>query len=123
MDVIFHPSHGENTDVEFFTNSGCVGPHLGAEFIWHEFVAVFGAEYNVNDVLGVCVGHVSHLRRLITLYTIYPELTHWANLCRAYGAGKGRPTPPGDRGQARKRPLHKHRAGWASPSPTEKSGP
>jgi hypothetical protein len=42
-----------------------------------------------NCVLRVCVGHVSHLRRLITLYAIYPALTRWANLCRAYGAREG----------------------------------
>ena len=31
---------------------------------------------------------VSHLRRLVILETIYPALTHGANLCCAYGAEK-----------------------------------
>jgi hypothetical protein len=48
---------------------------------------LFRAEYNMNHVLRVCVGHVSHLRRLPFLYTRSPALTRWAKFCRASGAG------------------------------------
>ena len=47
---------------------------------------IFGAEYNMNHVLSVCVRHVPHLRRLASLCTSHPALTHWANLCRTSGA-------------------------------------
>src|SRR5258708_4226149 len=88
MNVIFRSSHGENKNIELLANTRCVRPHSGPKVCRQEFATVFGAENYVNHVFGVCVGHVPHLRRLITLYTISPALTHWANLCRAYGAGR-----------------------------------
>jgi len=84
--VIFHPSHRENKNVELLANTCGVSPHSGSKFIRHEFAAIFGAEYYVDYVLRVRMGHVSRLRRLATLYTTYPALTRWANLCRASGA-------------------------------------
>src|SRR6266702_8703829 len=63
-----------------------VGPHFRLEFRRNGFAPVFGAEDHMDCVLGVCVGHVSHLRRLTSLYTTYPALTRWANFWRAYGA-------------------------------------
>ena len=61
--MIFHPSYGKNEDAEVIANARCVGPHSWPKVSRHEFAAIFGAEYNVNHVLRVCVGHVSHLRR------------------------------------------------------------
>jgi len=75
MNVIFHSSYGENGNVELLANTRCVGPHSGPKVSRQELLAIFGAEDNMNYVLGVCVGHVSHLRRSITLYAVYPALT------------------------------------------------
>jgi len=84
--VIFHSSHGEDGSFEFLANARCVGPHSRPKVRRQKLLAIFGAEDNVDYVLGVSVGHVPHLRRSITLYTIYPALTRWAKLCRASGA-------------------------------------
>ena len=89
--MIFHSSHGEDGSFEFLANARCVGPHSRPKVRRQKLLAIFGAEDNVDYVLGVSVGHVPHLRRSITLYTIYPALSHWANLCHAYGA-KEEPT-------------------------------
>ena len=61
--MIFHSSNCKNRNVELFANTGCVSPHSGPKFSRHKFLAIFGAEHNVNHILRVCVGHVSHLRR------------------------------------------------------------
>jgi len=95
MNVIFHPSCGEDRNVEFFANAGCVGPHSGPKFFWHKFLAIFGAEHNVNHILRVCVGHVPHLRRWTSLCISYPALTHWARFWHASGVCGVRGGVPG----------------------------
>ena len=45
-----------------------------------------GAEDKMDHILGVGVGHVSHLRRWAFGGVGYPALTHWANFWRASGA-------------------------------------
>jgi len=87
MNVIVHAADRTNENPVVFANAGDIGPHSWLEILRDEFGAVFGAEDDVEYVLGVCVRHVSRLRRLAILYITDPALPGWANLCRAYGAG------------------------------------
>src|SRR5712692_5661223 len=90
MNVVLHAANGMDENAEVFADACRIGPHFRLEFRRNGFAPVFGAEDHMNCVLGVCVGHVSHLRRLTSLYTSYPALTRWANLCHAYGAEEAR---------------------------------
>jgi len=86
MNVVLQPANRMDENAEVFADACRIGPHFRLEFRRNGFAPVFGAEDHMNCVLGVCVGHVSHLRRSASLYTTYPALTRWANFCRAYGA-------------------------------------
>ncbi len=94
MNVIFHPSHGMNQNAELLANTFGVGPHARLKFPGEGIAPILGAEHNMNHILSVGVGQVSHLRCLKSSYTTHPALTHWANFCHAYGAGRSlTPTP------------------------------
>ena len=63
MNVILDSTHGMNKDSESIANTGQVRPHSWLKFFGDGFAAVLGAEHDVNHVLRVGVGQVSHLRR------------------------------------------------------------
>src|SRR5713226_1677032 len=62
MNVIVHPTHGMNIDIQLSTNARNVGPQFGAEFALDGFVPSFRTEYHMHHVLRVGMGHVPHLR-------------------------------------------------------------
>ena len=86
--MIFHSVDCVNEDSILFADASEVGAEPGFEFFWDEVAAVFGAEDEVDRVLGVGVRHVSRLRRFGNLYITDPLLAEWANFCRASGATK-----------------------------------
>ena len=86
MNVIFHSVDCVNEDSILFTDAGEVGAEPGFEFFGDQLMAIFGAENEVDRVLGVGVRHVSRLRRLGNLYITDPLLAEWANFFRTSGA-------------------------------------
>src|SRR6266853_986878 len=86
MNVIVHPTHGMNIDIQLSTNACNVGPQFWPKFAVYRFVSAFRAEHHMHDVLCVGMRHVPHLRCSAFLYTTHPALTRWAKVCRASGA-------------------------------------
>ena len=56
MNVIFHPAYLMHEDAFFFANACQIALHPGLQLLGDELAPILGAEYNVNDVLNVCVG-------------------------------------------------------------------
>jgi hypothetical protein len=72
---------GRPSDSARANGSGCCGCRSRSG-VWEE-CAAFGVEHNMNHVLSVGVGHVSHLRRWGCSYITHPALARWAKLWRA----------------------------------------
>src|SRR5439155_3635056 len=82
--MIFHASNGMDKYLLILAYACNVVPHAWLEFSGNHSLAFVRTEYNVNDILHICVRHVSHLRRSI-IYgdAIFPALTDWANFFHA----------------------------------------
>ena len=63
MDVIFHPADFMHEDSLLLANTCHVAPEAGLAILGNELTSIFGTEYDMNQVLYVCMGYVSHLRR------------------------------------------------------------
>ena len=70
--MIFHSVDGVNEDSILFANASEVGAEPGFEFFWDQLAAVFGAEDEVDRVLGVGVTCVAPT----ALGEIYISRTH-----------------------------------------------
>src|ERR1700733_10037977 len=68
MNVIFRSVDRVNEDSILFADAGEVGAEPGFEIFGDELAAIFGAEDEVDCILGVGVRHVSRLRRFGNLY-------------------------------------------------------
>ncbi len=106
--MVLRAADGVDNDFEVVANACGIGPEARLKFRGDGFAAIFGAEDNVQQVLGVCVGHVACVRRKRPLYIMYityckpyvaptalaivllslPGLTPWANVFRASGASE-----------------------------------
>jgi len=64
MSVILHTANGMNENPVLFANTRRVSPYLRLKIRGNGFAPIFRAEHDMNYVLSVGVGHVSHLRRL-----------------------------------------------------------
>src|SRR5712692_2406901 len=62
MNVIFHPTHGMNIDVQLSTNARNVSQQFEPKFALDGFVPSFRTEYHMHHVLRVGMRHVPHLR-------------------------------------------------------------
>jgi len=90
MNVIFGPADGVNENAVLLADACKVRPKQGLMKFTDELAAVLCAEYEVDRDLGVCMRHVSHLRRLTAVYIMDPALAGWANFCRTSGALRDR---------------------------------
>lgn len=63
MNVVVYSTDGMQENPMVFADARDVGPHSGLKLFRNCFATMLGAEDDVNNVLGVCVGHVPHLRR------------------------------------------------------------
>src|SRR5216683_4575530 len=64
MSVILHTADGMDENPVLLANARGVGPYLRLKIRGNGFAPILGAEHDMNYVLSVGVGHVSHLRRL-----------------------------------------------------------
>jgi hypothetical protein len=78
MCMVLHSADGVNENSKLKANSRRVRPHARLHLPLNGFPLILRAEHNMNHILSVRVGHVSHLRRLTCLYTTNPALTRWA---------------------------------------------
>lgn len=74
MSMVFHPANLMRQDLFFAANAGHISPKFCSVVQRNKFAALFGAEYNMKEILHVRVEHV-----LLFLM---------AGLWRAYGALK-----------------------------------
>lgn len=88
MSVVVHPADLMRQDLFFAANAGHKGPEFRPVIRRNKLAALFGAEYNMQEVLYVRVGHVSRsflvesvsrLRRSGILIRL-PTALQWANL-------------------------------------------
>jgi hypothetical protein len=63
MNVVLSAAYGMNEDLDFLANACHLSPEARLKFWGDGLVAIFGAEDDMEHILGVCVGHVPHLRR------------------------------------------------------------
>ncbi len=56
------------------TNTRHVRPEARLKFRRDGLLPILGAENNMEHILGVCVGHVPHLRRSSSSYIMHPAL-------------------------------------------------
>jgi hypothetical protein len=55
VDVVFHSADGVYEDLFLFADAGGICPEAFFHCGGNQFLAFFGAEYDVDDVLNVCV--------------------------------------------------------------------
>jgi hypothetical protein len=70
MNVILHPANRMNLNSELSADSRHIRPHPRLPFLRNRFAPFLRAEDNMNHILRVCVGDVSHLRRYASLHHI-----------------------------------------------------
>src|SRR5713226_9768362 len=62
MSVILHAANGVDENPLLLANARRVGPYLRSKFCRDGFAPILSAEHDMNYILSVGVGHVSHLR-------------------------------------------------------------
>jgi hypothetical protein len=65
VNVIFHAADLVHEYLLVFTNTGQISPQTGLGFLGDELAPFFGAEYNMDGVVEIRMGHVPRLRRSI----------------------------------------------------------
>jgi hypothetical protein len=63
VNVIFHSVDCVNEDSILFADASEIGAEPGFELLWDQLAAVFGAEDEMDRVLGIGMRHVPRLRR------------------------------------------------------------
>lgn len=80
VNVIVHATNRVDEQTVVLANSCGVGPQAGLEFLGKKFATVFGAEHEVERVLGIRVGHCVAPTALGLLYHgAVPTLAGWAS--------------------------------------------
>src|SRR6266571_2792302 len=82
MSVILHAANGVDENPLLLANARRVGLYLWSKFCRDGFAPILGAEHDMNYILSVGVGHVSHLRCL-PFYTLGTQRSRAGLTCDA----------------------------------------